>query len=261
MVPVRTLSTASPISPCPAFESGTLSKASLPPPLLIGYLSNRHRLSFAPPVAGFRNRLDCLCPTNQNSEAVAKEIGAPASGITATRWQVLTPRTKISYPVLGLERIASPSLKLAQTCQHTQAKLIHLFTIIHNGASSSHCGPDGDARAPGLQEGGSVGGVGRVPYPGAHRSGHNENCCSRCQQFSFCGRCRINAASRQVWERRIYAAARRQSENCRAPKAKMRIAATVLYFLAAFCFYAYLWAGNGSGKVPYGGARSGSQSA
>src|SRR6266704_6305203 len=38
------------------------------------------------------------------------------------------------------------------------------------------------------------------------------------------GRCRINAAFRQVWERRIYAAARRQSENCRAPKAKMRIA-------------------------------------
>src|SRR6266704_480863 len=45
------------------------------------------------------------------------------------------------------------------------------------------------------------------------------------QQFSFWGRCRINAAFRQVWERRIYAAARRQSENCRAPKAKMRIAA------------------------------------
>src|SRR6266446_5091201 len=44
------------------------------------------------------------------------------------------------------------------------------------------------------------------------------------QQFSFWGRCRINAAFRQVWERRIYAAARRQSENCRAPKAKMRIA-------------------------------------
>src|SRR6266480_2740083 len=66
----------------------------------------------------------------ENSEAVAKEIGAPASGITATKWQVLTPRTKISNPVLGLERIASPSLKLAQTCQHTQAKLIHLFTII-----------------------------------------------------------------------------------------------------------------------------------
>src|SRR6266566_7268635 len=42
----------------------------------------------------------------------------------------------------------------------------------------------------------------------------------------FWGRCRINAAFRQVWERRIYAAARRQSENCRAPKAKMRIAAS-----------------------------------
>src|SRR6266568_7584327 len=40
----------------------------------------------------------------------------------------------------------------------------------------------------------------------------------------FWGRRRINAAFRQVWERRIYAAARRQSENCRAPKAKMRIA-------------------------------------
>src|SRR2546422_7173912 len=45
------------------------------------------------------------------------------------------------------------------------------------------------------------------------------------QQFSFWGRCRINAPFRQVWERRIYVAARRQSENCRAPKAKMRIAA------------------------------------
>src|SRR5438876_4180809 len=44
------------------------------------------------------------------------------------------------------------------------------------------------------------------------------------QQFSFWGRCRINALFRQVWGRRIYAAARRQSENCRAPKAKMRIA-------------------------------------
>src|SRR6266446_3719057 len=44
------------------------------------------------------------------------------------------------------------------------------------------------------------------------------------QQFSFWGRCRINAAFRQVWERHIYAAARPQSENCRAPKAKMRIA-------------------------------------
>src|SRR6266568_5708955 len=131
---IRTLSTASLISPCPGFESGTLSKASLPLPLLTGYLSDRNRLGFASSVAGFRHRSDCLCPTNQNSEAVAKEIGAPASGITATRWQVLTPRTKISYPVLGLERIASPSLKLAQTCQHTQAKLIHLFTIIHNGA-------------------------------------------------------------------------------------------------------------------------------
>src|SRR6266581_4254525 len=36
------------------------------------------------------------------------------------------------------------------------------------------------------------------------------------QQFSLWGRCRINAAFRQVWERRIYAAARRQSENCRS---------------------------------------------
>src|SRR2546428_6908293 len=36
------------------------------------------------------------------------------------------------------------------------------------------------------------------------------------QQFSFWGRCRINAAFRQVWERRIYAAARRQSENSRS---------------------------------------------
>src|SRR6266446_2923271 len=44
------------------------------------------------------------------------------------------------------------------------------------------------------------------------------------QQFSFWGRCRINAAFRQVWERRIYAAARRQTENCRAPEAKMTIA-------------------------------------
>src|SRR5260370_32406485 len=43
------------------------------------------RLGFAPPVADLKNRLACLCPTNQNSEAVAKEIGAPASGITATR--------------------------------------------------------------------------------------------------------------------------------------------------------------------------------
>src|SRR5437773_8836805 len=36
------------------------------------------------------------------------------------------------------------------------------------------------------------------------------------QQFSFWGSCRINAAFRQVWERRIYAAARRQSENSRS---------------------------------------------
>ena len=34
---VRTLSTASLISRCPGFEIGTLWKASLPPPLLIGY--------------------------------------------------------------------------------------------------------------------------------------------------------------------------------------------------------------------------------
>jgi len=36
--------------------------------------------------------------------------------------------------------------------------------------------------------------------------------------------CRINAAFRPGSERRIYAAARRRSENGRAPKAKMRIA-------------------------------------
>src|SRR6266567_8007017 len=35
-VPIRTLSTASLISPCPGFENGTLWKASLPPPLLTG---------------------------------------------------------------------------------------------------------------------------------------------------------------------------------------------------------------------------------
>src|SRR6266568_3312657 len=45
------------------------------------------------------------------------------------------------------------------------------------------------------------------------------------QQFSFWGRCRINAAWWQYCEKSSYAAARRQSENCRAPKAKMRIAA------------------------------------
>ena len=32
-------------------------------------------------------------------------------------------------------------------------------------------------RAPGLQEGGFAGGVGRVPSPGTDRGGHNENCC------------------------------------------------------------------------------------
>jgi hypothetical protein len=67
----------------------------------------------------------------ENSEAIDNQIGAPASGITAVR-QVLTPRTKICKPVLGLDHIASLHCYLLQKAIPIKEKL---FTFIHNWQS------------------------------------------------------------------------------------------------------------------------------
>src|SRR5438445_3265668 len=63
------------------------------------------------------------------------------------------------------------------------------------------------------------------------------------------GRCRMNAAFRLASERRIYAAARRQSGNCRAPKAKMRIAGLAA---AGLCLsFAPVLLGASSGEAEF----------
>jgi len=98
--PVRTLSTASLISPCPGFESGTLSKASLPPPLLIGYLSNRHRLSFAPPVAGLTMRF------GRSLRKLARESYEGNKHLTDTAQETLANQSIVkAYRAESRERI------------------------------------------------------------------------------------------------------------------------------------------------------------
>ena len=52
----------------------------------------------------------------------------PQAGLVPPKWQVLTPRTMISKPVLGLERIASPVFLYPQFPASFKKKL---FTAIH----------------------------------------------------------------------------------------------------------------------------------
>ncbi len=76
---------------------------------------------------------------------IAKEIGAPAKRDSCHSWQVLTPRTMISNPVLGLERIASPSWFLLLPVGFFQTKVIHkypgLFTTSGKGQELEVCAP------------------------------------------------------------------------------------------------------------------------
>jgi len=64
----------------------------------------------------------------ESGEATVKEIGAPASGIGATEWQVLTPRTEISNPVLGPDVLSRQS-SFTRDQAAPQEKVVHkLFT-------------------------------------------------------------------------------------------------------------------------------------
>ena len=61
----------------------------------------------------------------KKGEASQRRLALPLSGITACKRQVLTPRTKISNPVLGLRHIASPILFITPRAAFRQHKVVH----------------------------------------------------------------------------------------------------------------------------------------